>query len=70
MSKVLVLDWLHHKNKNGLTMLFKKHSIDHKFGTVDDIKDYDIIYSPSEPIDTSKYPSKKIYFRTSLFSIS
>ena len=60
--KILVLDDLHHKNKIGLVLMLKYLKYDYKFGNTGDIKDYEIIYSPCNPVDTSLYPNKKFIF--------
>lgn len=60
--KILVLDDLHHKNKIGLVLMLKYLKYDYKFGNTGDIEDYEIIYSPCNPVDTSLYPNKKFIF--------
>lgn len=61
--KILVINSaLHHKNKIGLEFILKYLQWEYIFGNVDDIHNYDIIYSPSLPIDTSKYPTKYFIF--------
>ena len=60
--KILVLDDLHHKNKIGLVLMLKYIKYEYKFGNTGDIKDYEIIYSPCNPVDTSLYPNKKFIF--------
>ena len=60
--KVLIFDSLHHKNKIGLIQMLKYLNYDYKFGDITDINNYDIIYSPGNPIDTSLYPDKKFIF--------
>ena len=60
--KILVLDDLHHKNKIGLVLMLKYLKYEYKFGNTGDIKDYEIIYSPCNPVDTSLYPNKKFIF--------
>ena len=59
---LLIVDSFHHKNQNGLNMIIKELNINYKYGTMNDIADYDLIYSPNNPIDTSKYPNKKFIF--------
>jgi hypothetical protein len=59
MTKILIINsFLHEKNKQGLASILNKCHI----GTVNDIPNYDIIYSPSEMINTSLYPTKKFIF--------
>ena len=64
--KILITGDLHHKNKEGLERLLKYLNYDYKFvnhiNDINDINNYDIIVSPSSPIDTSKYPDKKFIF--------
>ena len=60
--KVLIFDSLHHKNKIGLIQMLKYLNYDYKFGDITDINNYDIIYSPANPIDTSLYLNKKFIF--------
>ena len=69
--KILVIDFdkLHHKNKRGLIQMFSyikkfiNKNINYLSGNIIDINnDYDIIYSPCRPIDTSGYPNIKFIF--------
>ena len=66
VKKLLIIDsFLHEKNKQGLMKILhyiNTEQIEYKVGTVSDIPNYDIIYSPSEPINASLYPSKKFIF--------
>ena len=58
--KFLIIDgFLHHKNKIGLINILNFLKYEYKFGSIADIDDFNIIYSPTDPIDTSKYPTKK-----------
>jgi hypothetical protein len=61
---MLVLEdvFMHYKNKEGLIRIFEYLNMDYKFGNISDIDKYDVIYMPSNPIDTSKYPNKKFIF--------
>lgn len=67
MTKILIINsYLHEKNKQGLASILnymqrQKH-IEYHIGTINDISNYDIIYSPSEMINTSLYPTKKFIF--------
>ena len=61
--KILIIGDFHHKNKEGLERLLKYLNYDYKIvNYINDINNYDIIYSPCYPIDTSKYPDKKFIF--------
>lgn len=60
--KILILSDFHHKNKMGLENILDHLKWSYIYGTENDISNYDIIYSPSSPIDTSKYPNKKFIF--------
>jgi len=57
--KVLIIGFLHHKNRIGLINILNFIKYEYKFGSIADINNFDIIYSPTEPIDSSKYPTKK-----------
>jgi len=59
--KILIYTTIfHHKNKNGLEKILNSLKLEYKYGNI--IENYDIIYSPCIPIDTSKYPNKKFIF--------
>ena len=69
--KILIIDFdsLHHKNRAGLIQMFtyiKKNinkNINYLSGNITHISnEYDIIYSPCRPIDTSGYPDIKFIF--------
>ena len=62
--KILILtDYLHHKNQIGLKNVLEHLKIAYEFTTdKNKIKDYDVIYSPANPIDTSKFPNKRFLF--------
>lgn len=62
MHNILIIDNLHKKNVIGLKLLLNEDNYTYKFGNYNDIENYDIIYSPGYPIDTSKYPNKKFIF--------
>jgi len=67
IMRILVLPLsMHHKNEIGLKhiliFLNTKYNIDYKFGTKEEINDYDIIFSPSYPINTETYKNKKFIF--------
>ena len=75
---LIIDSYIHEKNKQGLMKILhyintekglKENlnntsfgQIEYKVGTVNDIPNYDIIYSPSRSIDASIYPSKKFIF--------
>jgi len=61
--KFLILGNFHHKNKFGLELILNKLNIEFSYkNNLSDINNFDIIYSPSLPIDTSKFPTKKFIF--------
>jgi len=61
--KTLIIGWFHHKNKLGLEMVLKNLNFPYKWGgTINDIKDYELIFMPDNPIDTSLFPNKKFIF--------
>ena len=60
--KILIVDSFHHKNMTGLKLLLNNINYEYKFGNINEINDFDIVYSPNNPIDTSIYPSKKFIF--------
>jgi len=67
MKKILYINsWIHEKNRQGiaciLNYLLKLNQIEYKIGSTNEIPNYDIIYSPSQTIDTSLYPTKKFIF--------
>jgi len=57
--KVLIIGFLHHKNQIGLTNMLKLLNYEYKQGSTDEIENFDIIFSPANPVDASKYPTKK-----------
>ena len=62
--RILIIDQLHHKNRIGIELLFQYMKIDyvfaHDISKIDST--FDIIYSPSNAIDTSKYPTHRFIF--------
>ena len=62
--KILIIGNFHHKNKKGLEMILKHLNWNYKYGSGnrDELKYFDIIYSPSHPINTSLFPKKKFIF--------
>ena len=62
MNLLIINGNLHNKNKEGLIKLLKKSEIQYNFGNINDIENFDIIYSPSLPINCALYPKKKFIF--------
>ena len=62
MSFLIIDNFLHAKNKNGLIKVLERLKIKYKFGDNSDIVNYDIIYNPSFPLNTQAYPNKKFIF--------
>jgi len=68
MVKLLIIGDFHHKNKQGLLRVLTYLNIEYNFCFLQHldnyINDYDIIYSPCHPIDTSLYTklNKKFIF--------
>ena len=60
--KVLIIGTFHHKNKEGLELMLSYLNFEYKWGNYYDISDYDLIFLPDNPIDTSKFPLKKFIF--------
>jgi hypothetical protein len=60
--KVLIIGTFHHKNKEGLEQMLSYLNYEYKWGTYNDIPNYDLIFLPDNPIDTSKFPNKKFIF--------
>ena len=69
--RILIIDQLHHKNRIGIELLFQYMKIDYVF--VNDISKidstFDIIYSPSNAIDTSKSPPSQRFIFGPHFSV-
>ena len=59
---LIIGDEMHEKNKEGLKKMLDKLNIEHKFGDISEIDEYNIVYHPSQAIDTSKYPNKRFIF--------
>jgi hypothetical protein len=60
---VLIIDSpIHHKNKMGIERVLTMLEWKYKYGTVYDIPEFDLIFSPCSPIDSSKYPNKKFIY--------
>lgn len=62
MNILIINSSLHHKNKIGLEFMLNYLHLEYTYGNVDDIQHHDVIYSPSLPIDSSKYPTKYFIF--------
>jgi hypothetical protein len=61
--KLLILSTsYHHKNKTGLESILNNTGIKYTYGNISEIEEYDIIYSPVNPVVTSNYPDKKFIF--------
>ena len=60
--KVLIIGTFHHKNTIGLKLLLDTINYEYKFGSINDINYFDIIYSPCSSINSSHYSSKKFIF--------
>ena len=58
----LIIGGFHHKNKIGLELILKYLNYNYKFGNINDINNFDIIYMPGYPINTANYPKKKFIF--------
>lgn len=59
---VLIIGQFHHKNTDGLIRILQHLGYNFSWGCENDIDNYDVIFSPLNPIDTSKYPNKKFIF--------
>lgn len=63
MDKILIINGsFHHKNKQGIENILNSLNYNYKYGNETDIINYNIIISPSKPINTSKYPKQKFIF--------
>jgi len=62
MFDLLIIGNFHQKNRHGLNMMLTKYNIKFKYGSENDINNYENIYSPSYPIDPAKYKNKKFIF--------
>ena len=64
--KILIIGNFHHNNMEGLKNILYFLKYDYYFTTTyyirNIINNYDIIISPCQPVDTSKYPGKKFIF--------
>jgi len=62
--KILIIGNYHHKNKAGLEMILKYLKWDYKYGriNINEVKYFDIIYSPGAPLNPIQFPNKKIIF--------
>ena len=67
--KILIYGHLHHKNIIGICKILQFLQWDYKFSTnLEDIKNYDIIYSPSDPIQNLEC-SEKLFIYGPHFSV-
>jgi len=57
---LIIKNWIHPKNEEGLIKMLNYLNWEYNYGTIDDINDdkWKIIYSSSEPLDFSKNPNK------------
>jgi hypothetical protein len=62
MFDLLIIGDLHHKNRHGLNAMLSQHRIKYKYGSENDIVDYQYIYCPSNTVDTTNYNTKKFIF--------
>lgn len=62
--KILIIGNFHHKNKEGLEIILKHLKWGYKYGSgnINELRHFDVIYSPSNPINTSLFPNKKFIF--------
>ena len=61
--KILIIGYFHHKNVEGLESILNYLKYDYTFNDdFNNIDNYDIIISPTYPINTSLYPNKKFIF--------
>ena len=64
--KVLIIGNFHNKNEEGCKRILEYLKLENKFINIDnidnEISNYNVIYSPNQYIDTSKYPHKKFIF--------
>lgn len=68
--KILIIGGLHHKNEKALHWMLDECGYEYKFGNMsDNINDYDVIFSPTMPIDTSLYPPNKKFIFGPHFSV-
>ena len=56
--KILIIGRFHNKNEVGLNYMLQYLGWNFKNGSVNEIPNYDVVYMPNNPIDTSKYPNK------------
>lgn len=63
INNILILSTeFHYKNKIGLENMLNYFKCHYKFGDIHEINNFDIIYSPCIPINTSNYSDKKFIF--------
>ena len=66
-SSVLIIGNFHHKNKAGMLRMFIENNVKFKLGTIQNIPEYDVIFSPCQPINASMWPDKKFIFGPHFF---
>lgn len=62
MKVLIIMSFLHHKNKSGIEMMLEHLQWEYKYGNIEDIPNYDAIYFPDQPYDSSIYPKKIFIF--------
>jgi hypothetical protein len=60
--KILIIGKFHHKNESGLNYILRHLGWEFKYGTKQDIPNFDVICSPTNPINAKEYPNKKFIF--------
>ena len=60
--KILIIGKFHHKNEAGLHYILRHLGWKFKYGTEQDIPNFDVICSPANPINAKEYPNKKFIF--------
>ena len=67
--KVLIIGNAHHKNKEALESMLKHLNWEYHYGNESDIENFNIIYLPYQPINTSKYSPEKKFIIGPHFSV-
>lgn len=69
MKLLIVIDSLHHKNRHGLQLIINHLGLEHRWisihelhNNMDIILAYDVIYSSTYPLPSSRYPNQKFIF--------
>ena len=61
-SMLILSNSFHSKNKSGLEKMLSDLGWKYKYGNINEIDSFDIIFSPCHPVDTSQYPTKIFIF--------